>query len=401
MKRIKILFVILIATSGGVEKSLVNLLKNIDKKIYDCEVLLLKKEGSFLSDIEKQANVKEMDLDDIYKTYLLTEKIPSIKEIKGIKNRFKVLFLNAIHQLNRITKKIFHKKTIYYFIYNKIKNVDKDYDIVIDFMGYASFSTYYAYRTGKHIAVWIHEQRINKSYRELRNCYKKTELICPVCEECAQLYLSRYPVDSNKVRVINNLIDVDEIKRLSEMRPSVDYFNEEKVFVSVGRLSKQKSFEKAIEAAKIMKEAGYKFKWVIIGEGDEKEFLEEMIKDYNLENTVVLHGFDSNPYTYMKNAYVYVQTSIAEGKCTTISEAVLLGKAVVTTDVAGAEEQLCDGKGGVIVTYDSKEIANALMQLMDNPEEINKYENFNSNATAFNNVELYKFNQCMEDLVNS
>ena len=395
------LFVLIIAGSGGVEKSLINLLKNIDRDTYDCDVVLLKKEGTFLGEIEEQAEVYEMELDDIYKTYLMTENIPSLREAKANNNLFKAIFLNIIHQTNRVTKKLFHKNTNLFFIYNKIKNVQKDYDIAIDFMGYASFSTYYASKIGRHHVAWIHEQRITNHYRELRSRYNKFELICPVCTECADKYLEKFPQDSDKVKVIQNLIDVDSIDKLSQEKPSVDYFQEEKVFVSVGRLSKQKSFDKAIEASKIMKDAGYEFKWIIIGEGDEKNHLQEMIKENNLENTVFLHGFDTNPYTYMKNAYAYVQTSIAEGKCTTISEAVLLGKAVVTTDVAGTEEQLCDGKGGIIVPYDSKEIANALILLLDNPEELKKYEVFNSNATAYNNVELFRFNQCIGDLINS
>lgn len=401
MKKIKMLFVLIIAGSGGVEKSLVNLLKNLDKDTYDCKVVLLKKEGAFLGDIEEQAEVYEMELDDIYKTYLMTEIIPSLREAKSNKNLLKAIFLNIIHQMNRLTKKVFHKNTNLFFIYNKIKNIKKDYDIVIDFMGYASFSTYYSSKFGRHRVTWIHEQRITNNYRELRSCFKRMELIVPVCNECAQNYLAKFPEDADKVKVIQNLIDIDTIESLSEKKPSIDYFDGGTVFVSVGRLSKQKSFDKAIEAAKIMKEAGYEFKWIIIGEGDEKDNLEGMIRDNDLEDIVVLHGFDANPYTYMKNADVYVQTSIAEGKCTTISEAVLLGKAVVTTDVAGTEEQLCDGKGGIIVPYDSQEIANALMKLMDDPEEVKNYESFNSNAVAFNNIELYKFNQCMGELVNS
>ena len=398
MKKIKILFVLIIAGSGGVEKSLVNLLKNLDRDIYDCKVVLLKKEGTFLGELEEQAEVYEMELDDIYKTYLMTEKIPSLREARATNNLFKAIFLNVIHQMNRFTKKIFHKNTNLFFIYNKIKNIDKDYDIVIDFMGYASFSTYYASKIGRHRVTWIHEQRITNNYRELRSCFNKCELICPVCTECAQEYLAKFPSDADKVKVIQNLIDVNKIYNLSKEEPGIDYFQGEQVFVSVGRLSKQKSFDKAIEASKIMKDAGYKFKWVIIGE---ESNLENMIKENNLEGTVVLHGFESNPYTYMKNADVYVQTSIAEGKCTTISEAVLLGKAIVTTDVAGVEEQLCDGKGGIIVPYDAKEIANTLMQLLDHPEEKSKYEKFNSNATVLNNNELYRFNQYMGDLINS
>ena len=401
MKKIKMLFVLIIAGSGGVERSLVNLLKNIDRDTYDCDVVLLKKEGAFLSEIEEQAEVYEMELDEIYKTYLMTENIPSLREAKSNNNLLKAIFLNIIHQMNRVTKKIFHKNTNLFFIYNKIKNIEKDYDIVIDFMGYASFSTYYASKIGRHRVTWIHEQRITSHYRELRSCYNKFELICPVCTECAKKYLEKFPEDADKVKVIQNLIDIDTIEALSKEEPSIDYFKEGMVFVSVGRLTKQKSFDKAIEAAKIMKEAGYKFKWIIIGEGDEKQYLEEMIKENNLENMVILHGFDRNPYSYMKNAYIYVQTSIAEGKCTTISEAVLLGKAVVTTDVAGTEEQLCEGKGGIIVSYDSQEIASALMKLMDNPEEREKFERFNSGATAFNNVEIYRFNKYSGDLVNN
>lgn len=151
------------------------------------------------------------------------------------------------------------------------------------------------------------------------------------------------------------------------------------LIVSVGRLAEQKTFDKAINAAKILRDMNKTFFWLIVGDGPEQGKLQQLINEYSLNDIVKLYGYSDNPYPYIKACNLYVQTSKAEGYCTTITEATILGKAVVTTDVTGVCEQLDNGKGGIIVAKDEKKIAMAINELMDNNDKIRQYEQYNMN----------------------
>ena len=88
----------------------------------------------------------------------------------------------------------------------------------------------------------------------------------------------------------------------------------------------------AVEAACFLKKKGLAFKWYFIGEGSERKNIEKMISSYRLQNDVILLGLQTNPYPYMAQADVYVQTSRHEGFGMTIAEAKILGLPIVSTN---------------------------------------------------------------------
>lgn len=399
-RKIKLLFVILNVSGGGVEKALINLFNCINREQYQCELLVLKKEGAFLNNIPDFIPIHEMELEEYLKHYLFTEEIPHINRKNSISDNMKYIKLFALHQLNRISKKLFNRNINLRPIFKKIKNVNEDYDVVIDYMGYASFTSFYASQVGRNRITWIHEERIGWAYRELNFVYDNFKKIFTICQDCADEYAKLYPKRANKVVVMHNIVDESEIRKKAKEMPSVNYFDEG-VFniVSVGRLTEQKSFDKAIEAAEIMREQNYKFKWIILGTGIEEKKLKQLIEDKKLEDYVIMHGFDTNPYAYMKRGNIYVQTSLAEGQCTTITEAVLLGKAVVSTVVSGVDEQLDKGKGGKIVGWSGQEIADAIIELMKDKTIIEKYEQHNENRQLANEKEMDIFYKNIQEVL--
>ena len=88
------------------------------------------------------------------------------------------------------------------------------------------------------------------------------------------------------------------------------------------------------------------------------------IKSENLESKILYLGQTDNPYKYMKNCDIYVQPSRFEGYCTTVTEAQILCKPIVVTDVAGAKEQVDDGITGFITKISADEIEKKLEQLI-------------------------------------
>jgi len=112
-----------------------------------------------------------------------------------------------------------------------------------------------------------------------------------------------------------------------------------------------------------------------VGEGSERAKLQRLITDYKLEGNVIILGYKENPYPYMANCDVYVQTSISEGFGLTIAEAKLLGKPIVSTDFKVVHDQLTHGENGLIASMNPESVASNIHLMIENEELRNKIVN--------------------------
>lgn len=348
-----LLFVIDSLYCGGAEKSLVSLLNNIDFSRYNVDLLLLKRGGEFERYLPKEVQLLESP--EYYK-YLS-------KELKGNllkKILFTIIRINVYLQLkiNRYRGKFQPVQVIYNNLKTVIKDNSKRYDVAI---GYSQgFPTYYIVDkviANKRIA-WINcdypTTIYNKDYDY--RYYSKIDNMVTV----SQYAFNGINNMKYNYRVKNNLIydivDPKLIKALAkeEMEPlySKEFFN----IVTVGRLDLVKGYELAINAAKLLQDEGVKFKWYVIGEGKDRAFFEKLIEDKSLKDRFILLGSKANPYPYIRNADLYVQTSIKEGFGLTVIEAKILNKPIVCTDFTTAHELIGENEG-VIVPHNSKILA--------------------------------------------
>ena len=173
-------------------------------------------------------------------------------------------------------------------------------------------------------------------------------------------------------------------------------FNKDKFkILSVGRLTYQKGFDIAVETAKILKENGFEFQWLIIGDGKLKKNLNSMIKKLNLEDSVRLLGTRSNPYIYMDQCDILVQTSRFEGKSVVLDEAKILNKPILATNYKTITDQLSDDIG-FIVGMDPKEIASVLIKIIKD-KSLLKEKVQNLKKIEFNNEDdLAKYKDIFE-----
>ena len=152
----------------------------------------------------------------------------------------------------------------------------------------------------------------------------------------------------------------------------------------------------AVDAAKILLDNKIDFKWYFVGEGTCREELEAKIKEYGLEDDVLLTGATDNPYIYIKNADIYVQTSRYEGYCLTIGEARILNKPVISTDFDVVFDQLVNGENGLIVGQNGREIANAIIRLSTDDKLRNHIIDTLMREKKGNIEELDKFYELLE-----
>lgn len=147
---------------------------------------------------------------------------------------------------------------------------------------------------------------------------------------------------NKNTQVINNIININVIRKLAEEAIEYDYANilGGNVIITVGRMSYDKCQWKLIRAFSLIKQSIPDSKLVIIGDGPEKCYLQKIVDKLDLQESVFFLGSQRNPYKFMKHAKVFVLTSPYEGYGLVIPEAMACEVPVVCTDCFSSRELL-------------------------------------------------------------
>ncbi len=128
------------------------------------------------------------------------------------------------------------------------------------------------------------------------------------------------------------------------------YNADSKIILSVGRLTYQKGFDILLEIAREVMPKADGWKWIILGEGEDREKLEEKIKEYGLEEKVILKGNVTDINDYYSKAGIFVMTSRFEGLPMTLLEAKTFDLPIVSFDCkTGPRELILDSINGYLI----------------------------------------------------
>ena len=180
--------------------------------------------------------------------------------------------------------------------------------------------------------------------------------------------------------------------------------NNKIILGAVGLLTHRKGFHVLIEAVSLLKkENATAYKLIIFGEGEQRSLLEVMIKEYELQGIVILAGYRNDILPYMKDFDVVICPSIAhEDFPYVILEAMLLGKPVIGTNIAGIPEQVTEGYNGFVVPAgDANKLSKKIETFLQKPELIKMMgENgFSRYLENFNNSNIMqRYNQLFQSL---
>ena len=162
---------------------------------------------------------------------------------------------------------------------------------------------------------------------------------------------------------------------------------------TAGRLFASKNHVLLIDAIKLVTEKYPEVQCFIYGEGDQRNNLEQRIKHQDLSGNVHLAGNKTDIYRWISRSSIFVMTSEYEGMPNALVEAMMLGKACISTDYPGVNEVIENGVNGIIIPRgDCKQLAHAIVQLLDN-EEYKKRLSNNAKKTAA----LYKTDRIVEE----
>ena len=173
---------------------------------------------------------------------------------------------------------------------------------------------------------------------------------------------------TSPAKVIPNIIDSGRIRRMADEHAELPP-KRGLTLCCVGRLHESKRIDRFIDAIAILRfRHGIEVSGWIVGGGAMQATLCRQARDLGISEKVVFTGYTPNPYPVMKAADAIVLTSDAEGLPTVIAEAMVLGKPVVTTDVAGVRELADDDTAIITASATPQAIAGAILRLVTEPE---------------------------------
>lgn len=342
---------------GGTEKALIGMLKSINPNDYKVTLLLKDMNGELINEIPSYVDIREYPGNGI--------------NLKGLLKNMKLLsVIKYIYYA--VLMKLTNDACKKYIYSNKIASkINEKYDIAISY--YMPISTQVVYVLNNinsdYKYAWVHCDitRMGEEMHNFEHIYNQYDKVFCVSKELKDKCIEYFPSLKNKTEVIYNILDYESIeKKSNEYKAFKDDFDGIRI-CTVGRLSPEKQQDFIIPIVNKLKKEGYKINWYCIGDGKLRDKLESMITENNLEKEVILLGSKKNPYPYMKESDIYVQLSRHEGYCLTLAEARILNKPIVTTNFAGAKEQIEDGVTGLIVNSDIDEITNAIKSLIEDP----------------------------------
>lgn len=353
----KILFIIDSLTCGGAEKSLVSLLPLLNRDKYDISLWMLTPTGPFISLLPKDIHIIAQ---------------PSYNRWEQFKIRVARLWFSLFIRILRILKIKEHgAETLWKCIGWAYKIPEGNWDAVFAYQqGFPTYLVAEKFKSTKKFA-WVNADIFAAGYNTQFNTrfYHKFTRIVPVSSILKDLMVEKLPEFKDKYSVVYDILNPNVIRELSlEPVTTLRTEDDDSVFVTVGRLVPPKGYDIAIKAASILKQHGIKFHWYFVGEGPERTNIEKWKKELGADTEVVLLGLQTNPYAFMAQADIYVQTSKFEGFGLTIGEAKILGKPIVSTNFDVVHNQLTHEKNGLIADMTGESVAENILRLLEDRE---------------------------------
>lgn len=377
--------------AGGAEKSLVSFLNTLPKELYNIDLMLLNKGGLFRNLLPENVNIIEPPF-----PYNCTGI--SITNWRFYIKHNPKFFIKKLYSLYKIKNKgIFSKdQTLWYIWKDSVKSLEKKYDVAISYLeGITNYFIIDKVKATKKI-IWIHNEYSKLGYNKDfdRSYFEKADAIVTISELCKNNLITNFPKEEKKICILENISNPILIKKMADEDINDQLFennNDTLKLLSIGRLYPQKNYPLAIEAAKIIKDKGINFKWYIIGEGILRNEIEKQIKNLSLQDNIILLGLRSNPYPYIKQCDVFVQSSLFEGKSIAIDEAKILCKPIVATNYKTVYDVISDNINGLIADMTPTALAEKIILLYKDKELRIHLSNNLKKETINNTVQIENY----------
>ena len=356
--------------SGGIEKAAVSLLRALPQEEFDVHLILTQKKGVFLKLIPDWVRVSELAKSEKYKkrvkfgdkkwliySIIHFDFISAIQTLwNAIYSKFSTQDRSNICRIKQLSR--------------EIKYSEEEYDFVLAYSNNEQLYQAVTYYRTPHVVTWLH-RFIDLSHEytpDYAFLYQKCHRIFGVSQKVVDDFVNCLPQFMDRTSLHYNLIDqklgIDLARQAVVEHPAHKWW-----LLTVARIDEIKGIDIIPDIALKLKNSGIDFVWTIVGKGHLTSYIQKKIKDYSIEENLILEGEKENPYPYYSGCDIYVQPSRAEGYCISLAEARMFYKPVVVTDFSGAREQLADGEYGKIVPFGVETLTEGIIQVIENPEQ--------------------------------
>lgn len=341
----KILFFIPNLAHGGAERVLVNLVNHIDLTKFDVTVQTMFDVGIYTAALNK-----------------------NIRYIGGLKHYFR----GNTHLFKLLTPKQLYKMYI-----------KEHYDVIVSYLeGPSARVVSGCDDKNTKLVCWIHVEQHNYKYAascfrnvaEAKKCYNRFDRIICVADTVRKDFVSLFKTKSQP-EVLYNTVESDVIReKMAEPIDDIEFSKDEINICSVAKLMYVKGYDRLVNILKLLREKNIPAHIYIVGKGEEKTTLEAQIKKYGLEDCWTFVGFKENPYKYVRASDLYVCSSRREGFSTAVTESLIIGTPVVSTDCSGAKELLgYNNEYGIVTENNQEALLDGILTMLKTPETLEFY----------------------------
>lgn len=360
----KILFMINTMNLGGTEKSLISLLSVMSRDKHDVTILMLEKYGELQYFIPKWVKVEYLNGYSSIKNIISKPPHKTIIEFLKRGRLIKVLKIFNTYVKYKISKNF---DCFYFEVLKKHKTIE-EYDIAIAYAGPFDFISYFIVKkiNAKIKVQWIHfdVSKVLSLATFGNKYYQYFDKIFCVSENAKVVFDDMFPNFCDKTSVFKNIVSKSNLEKSASIGETFSDGYDGLKILTLGRLSEEKGQQMIPSIVHRLKKDKIKFKWYLIGDGKLKDNLLSQIKELDLRNDLIVLGSKINPYRFVKDCDIYVQTSFHEGYCLTVHEAKILNKPAVITNVASADNLILNGEDGLIVEINEEAIYTGVKKLI-------------------------------------
>lgn len=263
---------------------------------------------------------------------------------------------------------------------------------------------------GSFRAMTFWKGHLKKHYQYIDNIfsrwlYSSSDYIIVNSNIMNEHYSNIINVNSDKpIRTIYNGSDFNFVitKQSEIIRQEMNLTMDDVIIIMAARLDPWKDFITLFEAAQIVIKSDTRAKFLLVGDGIIKDFLEQTIVQMDLQNHVLLAGEKKDIYNYLNAADISVLSTNGEGFSNTILESMALCKPIVATNVGGNPELIgLNGESGMLISPKSPHLfADAILTLIKNEntriemgksarEQIYRICNINNYISAYEELFLH------------
>lgn len=385
-----LLFVINSLDCGGAEKSLISLLSLLDYRRFDVSLLMFRPSGMFRQLLPPAVRVlPQPDYLQYCSGGIFSPRYAAVRVRTSVGLR--------LHP--RYRGKPLHAAQAYWkYAGSAFAPLRESFDAVIAW-GQGNPTHFVAEKVSAHKKIAF----INADYESVghnpefdRPYYEKYDHIAAVSDRLRQAILHIFPELADKISTVYDIRSQTLIEKMAAEYQPYDKAGNVPVLATVGRMVKEKGYDLAIDACRELRSRGLRFQWYFIGDGPEMAQIKRKVTALRLEDSLFLTGAKENPYPYIKNADVYVQTSRSEGFCLTLAEARALHIPPVSTNFDAVYDQLRSGENGLITEMTPKAIADGIERLLRDTALYQKIAAALSEERIGNEKEIEKFYQLIE-----